>query len=674
VRSLALRPNLSALLQRGRQGTRSIRFKITFKIWLLLLAVFSLTNLAVNVLAARIVLERGHLYLGATSKILGFGIENWLDDIQVKLKFDAGLPAFRSLDPQQIQPELERLARLYPYREWRVWKPNGTLLAYTGKMDNRAQAERRIIQSKHFQAALSGVVSYGAVHSSSMIGEDCLAYAVPIYRQGALPAMAGRTADGLLSFCLPLTELKKDSSLDRLSRELKSSSVQVGSGELTFDGVSQYLIGDNGVVIHLLGPHLDQNRSVGHGQSIAKGSEEDRDFEAGGFFGGLTAAAVQPSSLRRWSWQGVELLSFSTPIKGNWRLVTLLTEAQLFLSLRVALAFLVKLQIVALVLISLSLYVSCSRLLSPLKFVAQALRRFRDGQFQVCLPEHKADEMGVLLEDLRETGLQLDDLLQQQAMLVRRDLQIETARRIQGDFLVRVLPQDPRFDVAACSIPALDVGADWYDAMTFADLTLIVVADVCDKGVGSALYMSVFRTLIRYGMQHALAEGVEEKPLSKVLGLVNDYMIGNHAGSAMFATAFVALFNAKTGALDYVLAGHEPPLVKHRDGLLKLEECGPALGLFPATFVARHHQLEPGDLLFAYSDGLVDARSIDDASFGIQRVEQLLLELPTDQLGAQGTLDVMVAHAREHIGEADQFDDLTVMTLLLRSELDSVES
>jgi serine phosphatase RsbU (regulator of sigma subunit) len=177
----------------------------------------------------------------------------------------------------------------------------------------------------------------------------------------------------------------------------------------------------------------------------------------------------------------------------------------------------------------------------------------------------------------------------------------------------------------------------------------------------------VFRTLIRYGMQRALAEGVVDQPLSKVLSLVNDYMIGNHAGSAMFATAFVALFNAATGRLDYVLAGHEPPLIKHQNGLTKLEECGPALGLFPATFVARQHQLEPGDLLLAFSDGLVDARSTADESFGQQRVEQLLLQLPTDELGAQATLDNVVSRARAHIGEADQFDDLTVMTLLFRS-------
>jgi serine phosphatase RsbU (regulator of sigma subunit) len=304
--------------------------------------------------------------------------------------------------------------------------------------------------------------------------------------------------------------------------------------------------------------------------------------------------------------------------------------------------------------------------LAPLQFAAQALRRFRVGEFQLELPPHRADEMGLLLEDLQTTGRQLEDLIHQQKRMARQESQIETARRIQGDFLVRALPQDPRFELAACSIPAMDVGADWYDAMTLADLTLVVVADVCDKGVGSALYMSVFRTLIRYGMQRALAEGMVDQPLSKVLSLVNDYMIGNHAGSAMFATAFVALFNAATGRLDYVLAGHEPPLIKHQNGLTMLEECGPALGLFPATFVTRQHQLEPGDLLLAFSDGLVDARSTADESFGQQRVEQLLLQLPTDELGAQATLDTVVAHAREHIGEADQFDDLTVMTLLVR--------
>lgn len=666
---IALRSNLAALLQRGRQGSRSIRFKITIKIWLLLLAVFSLTNLAVNVLAARLVLERGELYLGTTSKLLGFGLENWLDDIRLQLEFEAGLPTFRSLDPQQIKPELERLARLYPYRYWRVWKPTGALVAYTGQPINLARAERDIIRSKHFQAARSGLISYGAVHSSSMIGQDCLAYIVPIYRHGSLPAMAGRPADALLSFCLPLASLKKDLSLERLSRQLQASSVQTASGEVTFDVVSQYLVGDNGVVIHLLGPHLGQVGQAHSKPPSVTGSVDGSRFEVSASINQLVSAAGQPSVLRRWSWRGTDLFSFSTPIHGNWRLVTLLSEEQLFSSMRGALAFLLKLHIVALVVITISLYISCSNLLKPLQFVAQALRRFRDGEFGLSLPAHQSDEMGVLLEDLKETGLQLDDLLKQQAMLVRRDLQIETARRIQGDFLVRSLPEDARFALAAYSSPALDVGADWYDAMTIGDQTLVVVADVCDKGVGSALYMSVFRTLVRYGVQRALSDAVPQvkDPLSTVLQLVNDYMIHNHGGSAMFATAFVGLYHASPHRLEYVLAGQEPPLLMRKHGLVQLETCGPALGLFPASFVTREQQLSPGDLLLAYSDGLVDARSETDESFGLQRVKDYLVQLDPDSLDAQVALDGLVEATRRHIGKADQFDDLTMMTLLIRS-------
>lgn len=668
----ALRSNLSALLRRGRQGTRSIRFKITFKIWLLLLVIFSLTNVAVNVMAARIVLERGHLYLGSTSTLFAFGLENWLLNIQKQLELEASLPAFRGLDFKQIQLELDRLAQLYPYRLWRVWSPSGELLAHTGKAGDPAAAQQLIIRSKHFQAARRGNVSYGAVKSSSMVGEDCLAYIVPIYRNGSLPAMAGRPADALLSFCLPLSSIKKDLSMDRLVRQMQASSVQTKSGMVSLDLVSQYLIGDNGVVIHLLGPHYgDFGRVVSQAKLVPVSQQGAHlAFDANQMVGQLLASSGPDIALHRLRWQGLELLSYTAPIEGKWRLVSLIGEDQVFASLRETLAVLLKLHILALALITISLYVSCGNLLKPLQYVAKALRSFRDGRFQLALPPHQEDEMGTLLEDLKSTGVQLEDLLSQHALLVRRDLQIETARRIQGDFLVKTLPANEQFVLAACSLPALDVGADWYDAMTMGDQTLIVVADVCDKGVGSALYMSVFRTLIRYGMQRALAEagvnGEVDQPLSHVLGLVNDYMIGNHSGSAMFATAFVALFNESTGQLNYVLAGHEPPLVKHEHGLSTLEECGPALGLFSAAFVTRQYQLRPGDLLLAFSDGLLDARSPSDESFGLERVEQILLELPTEEMSAQETLDSLVARAREHIGEADQFDDLTVMTLVVQ--------
>ena len=643
-----------------RVQPRSIRFQITFKIWLVLLSVFALTTVGANLLAARLVLQRGQAYLAQSSAFLAFGLQHWLDDIRQTLELEAGSPAFRSLDPQLMKPELNRLTALYPDRYWRVWSASGRLLAHTGVIHNQAKAERDVFKSEHFQAARRGDLSYGAVQSS-MTGQDCLAYIVPIYRDG-LPPSPGRIADGMLSFCLPVSKIKHDLGFHQLNVDLAAVLQRSNNSEMPLSVASQYLVGDNGVVIHLLGPDPTKMSVSQSGRSLT-GEEALVDRTA---FDRMVSSMRQ-RNLERWSFEGAELFAFSTPVVRNWRLVTLVDGADLFSVLRRAVEYLLQMQILALVLITLALYTSSGRVLAPLQYAAQALRRFRIGQFQLELPPHRSDEMGLLLEDLQTTGQQLEDLIYQQKRMARQESQIETARRIQGDFLVRELPKDPRFELAACSIPALDVGADWYDAMTLADLTLVVVADVCDKGVGSALYMSVFRTLIRYGMQRALAEGVVDQPLSKVLSLVNDYMIGNHAGSAMFATAFVALFNAATGRLDYVLAGHEPPLIKHQNGLTKLEECGPALGLFPATFVARQHQLEPGDLLLAFSDGLVDARSTADESFGQQRVEQLLLQLSTDELGAQATLDSVVSRARAHIGEADQFDDLTVMTLLFRS-------
>jgi sigma-B regulation protein RsbU (phosphoserine phosphatase) len=665
----ALNPKLKDLIQRGRQGRRSIRFKITFKIWLLLLVVFGLTNLAVNLLAVRLVLQHAKLYMGSSSTIFAYAMDRWLDGIRLDLENEASLPAFQSLDPQRIKPQLDRLAQLYPYRYWRVWSPSGQLLAYTGKGVNLLAAEQSVSRSKHFKQALSGSISYGAVRSSAMIGQDCLAYIVPIYRRGSLPAMAGQRADGLLSFCLPLASLKKELEIDRMAKDLNASLVRDSAADQTLNLMSQYLVGDNGVVLHLLGPHLGRGPSSDRLHSVAAGNVDGRLFENSKALDALISAVTDQRALQRLTWQGVPFFSFSTPIEGRWRLVTLITEDELFYSLRSVSALLLKLHITALFVITLSLYVTGGNLLKPLQFVAHALRRFREGQFQLILPAHKQDQMGVLLEDLRDTGLQLDDLLKKQAISVRRDLQIETARRIQGDFLVRSLPCDPRFGLAAFSAPALDVGADWYDAMTIGDQTLLVVADVCDKGVGSALYMSVFRTLVRYGIQHALADSDDDASnvISNVLNLVNAYMIGNHGGSAMFATAFVALYHADSKRLDYVLAGQEPPLLRQGNALVKLETCGPALGLFEASYVTRQCQLAPGDLLLAYSDGLVDARSETDESFGLERAMTYLTHLDASSLDAQTALDGLVDLTRRHIGKADQFDDLTLMTLLIRS-------
>ena len=221
----------------------------------------------------------------------------------------------------------------------------------------------------------------------------------------------------------------------------------------------------------------------------------------------------------------------------------------------------------------------------------------------------------------------------------------------------------------ACTTPALQIGADWYDAFLHGNHLFILVADVCDKGVGSALFMSVFRSLVRYGWQHLCADPdfSSEQIIVNSIAVANQYMCENHSEASMFATVFAAVYDIDTGLLTYVNAGHEAPFVLSDAGLMELPVTGPAVGIFEsAQFGASSLPLLPGMFLFAYSDGLPDSRSNTDQSFGKARINSLLQSLDISALSAQGLIERVQAAVSAHSEGAPPFDDLTLLCLHLK--------
>jgi serine phosphatase RsbU (regulator of sigma subunit) len=208
---------------------------------------------------------------------------------------------------------------------------------------------------------------------------------------------------------------------------------------------------------------------------------------------------------------------------------------------------------------------------------------------------------------------------------------------------------------------------------------VLIVADVCDKGVPSALYMSVFRSLLRSKL---LEHAAKTRPLADVtessapdqdalasacirdaIGQTNDYMAANQNASMMFATVFIAAINKDTGVVSYIAAGHESPVVVTATGLRMLDSIGgPAIGLFGSVpYVVATTQLQPGDSLVVYSDGLVDARNPANEGWGLARLQELL-----SRSGDQSPSVMMrgiISSVDRYMQGVDQFDDLTVMVL-----------
>ncbi|HEU4721648.1 MAG TPA: fused response regulator/phosphatase, partial [Gemmatimonadaceae bacterium] len=221
----------------------------------------------------------------------------------------------------------------------------------------------------------------------------------------------------------------------------------------------------------------------------------------------------------------------------------------------------------------------------------------------------------------------LHDGEQRYAKSLERELEI--GREIQLGFLPDALPDLPGWELRAHFRPARQVAGDFYDAFALPEgRVALVLADVCGKGVGAALFMALFRSLIR-----ALAEPQFAAAASAAEGLrntmqaTNDYIARTHGRANMFATAFAAVLDPATGALHYVNAGHEPPAIVDASGHVRarLAPTGPALGLLPELdFAVATERLDAAETLFAYTDGVVDARDLQDEAFGEERLIALL--------------------------------------------------
>ncbi|MFQ5794627.1 MAG: PP2C family protein-serine/threonine phosphatase [Candidatus Bipolaricaulia bacterium] len=275
--------------------------------------------------------------------------------------------------------------------------------------------------------------------------------------------------------------------------------------------------------------------------------------------------------------------------------------------------------------------------------------------------------------------------------LLKLERELQIARKIQADFLPDTLPQPDGWEIAARFHPAREVAGDFYDAFPLAQDRRVgfVIADVCDKGVGAALFMALIRSLVRaFAQQHyslswmdelspdwlsddAPGRSVEQRravlstgttALKNAVVLTNNYILQNHEQANMFATLFFGVLDPATGSLNYVNGGHNPPFIVGPDGVkARLTPTGPAVGMFAdVDFNIEQAQLDPGDILITYTDGVPEARDPDGKFFTEKR---LLSLVEPSAPSATALLDRIETNLDAHIAEADQFDDITMLAV-----------
>ena len=294
--------------------------------------------------------------------------------------------------------------------------------------------------------------------------------------------------------------------------------------------------------------------------------------------------------------------------------------------------------------------------ISSLDEVTDKVNAFRTGGVDYVTKPFQLDEVLARVE----THLALRDLQRRLEDTNRRlERELALAGSVQASFLPKRVPEIPSWQVSMMLRPARETSGDFYDIFPLPNGRIgIVIADVVDKGAGAALYMALSCTLLRtYAEEHASGP-------AQVFASVNHRLLTDTDASE-FVTVFYAILDPATGALGYANSGHHPPYLVRSAGegdFETLSRTGIPLGIYEdQTWEQGSAELDPGDVLVLYTDGVTDAQDAQGRFFGSDR----LLTSVRANVGrsAQGVQDAIMADIDAFVGDAPQRDDIALVVV-----------
>jgi serine phosphatase RsbU (regulator of sigma subunit) len=277
---------------------------------------------------------------------------------------------------------------------------------------------------------------------------------------------------------------------------------------------------------------------------------------------------------------------------------------------------------------------------------------------QAALALQRSDLIAALEEKIAALEAAQAQIVQKE----RLEKELDLAREVQQSLLPHAFPQVPGYTFAVRSQPARVVGGDFYDVFWLDDGRFgLVIADVSDKGMPAALFMGLTRSLL-------LAEAKRSQSPGAVLRSVNRLLL-ELGQSKMFVTVFYGIVDASTRRLTYARAGHDWPLLLRQGTVHRLGGRGLFLGFWEeAQFALSEEslQLEPGDRLLLYTDGLTDLIAENGRRFSLAQLEQLATAHAHRETAA--LCQAILADLAQFQGQAEQFDDMTLLVVAIKEE------
>jgi sigma-B regulation protein RsbU (phosphoserine phosphatase) len=278
--------------------------------------------------------------------------------------------------------------------------------------------------------------------------------------------------------------------------------------------------------------------------------------------------------------------------------------------------------------------------------------RLRAGIFQrddLSMLASIADSAAIAIENARLYRLAIEQ--------GRLERELQMARKVQSGLLPHDLPQFSGWQFAARWQPAREVGGDYYDFISLRNQCLgVLIADVTDKGMPAALFMAATRNFVRTSADSSSSPVECMTRVNRLLHAESD--------DTMYASMFYAALDLATGELTYVNAGHNPPLYLSAaaDKAIELEHTGMWLGVDEnSKFEQRAINLQPGDLLLLYTDGVTDALNAAGEEFGLDRVRQILYQ--QRNASAETISEVFIQTLAAFTVNSAPFDDITIVVI-----------
>ena len=302
------------------------------------------------------------------------------------------------------------------------------------------------------------------------------------------------------------------------------------------------------------------------------------------------------------------------------------------------------------------IYVLIKRvIINNLKKINDTLGRITEGDLDVTVDVRSNEEFASLSDDINSTVATLKRYIAEAA--ARIDKELEYAKQIQLSALPTNFPAGEDYNIFAQMIAAKEVGGDFYDFYKLNEKTVaFLVADVSGKGIPAAMFMMTAKTIIKDLAERGLS-------VCEIFSVANEKLCENNE-SGMFVTAWMGILDLETGELQFANAGHNPPLLKRADGsfeYLKTRAGFILAGMEGMSYRCSEITLNPGDRLFLYTDGVPEATDETNKLYGEGRLVDFFNQ--NADVNATLLLPALKANIDESVGNAPQFDDITMLML-----------